>query len=123
MATSTLPNGRRVAMSRIQICSGVALSMGAASARCRLLRAPWNHQFWPAKTGARAEYGELVPGYVPGFLETLGEWIAAVPPAGSAGSSEAGAAPQAHIRGRPQKLPGKPSPPHRRRVARPRRVD
>jgi len=52
-----------------------------------------NHQFWPAKTGARAEYGELVPGYVPGFLETLGEWIAAVPPAGSAGSSEAAAAP------------------------------
>lgn len=38
-----------------------------------------NHQFWAARTGARAEYAQLEPGYVPGFLDTIGDWIASVP--------------------------------------------
>src|SRR5690606_37392770 len=41
IATSTLPKGRRLARSRIQICSGLALSAAMALARCRLLLAPW----------------------------------------------------------------------------------
>lgn len=35
-----------------------------------------NHQFWAARTGARAEYAQLAPGYVPGFLDTVSGWIA-----------------------------------------------
>ena len=35
-----------------------------------------NHQFWPARTGARSEYASLVPAYVPGFLDTISTWIA-----------------------------------------------
>lgn len=34
-----------------------------------------NHQFWPARTGAMAEYRDLTPGYVPGFLEAMSDWI------------------------------------------------
>src|SRR5690606_9368582 len=41
IATSTLPKGRRLARSRIQISSGPALSAAVALARCRLLLAPW----------------------------------------------------------------------------------
>jgi len=37
-----------------------------------------NHQFWAAKTGARAEYAQLHPAYVPGFLDTVSEWVASV---------------------------------------------
>lgn len=36
-----------------------------------------NHQFWPAFTGSRHEYRRLAPGYVPGFLEAIRDWIAA----------------------------------------------
>lgn len=36
-----------------------------------------NHQFWPAVTGASAEYPQLTPGYVLHFLETIGDWIGA----------------------------------------------
>jgi len=36
-----------------------------------------NHQFWTAHTGARAEYAQLTPAYVPGFLDTLSDWIKA----------------------------------------------
>jgi dienelactone hydrolase len=37
-----------------------------------------NHQFWAAKTGARAEYAQLTPGYVPGFLDAVSGWITTV---------------------------------------------
>lgn len=37
-----------------------------------------NHQFWAAKTGARSEYAQLRPEYVPGFLDAISGWIATV---------------------------------------------
>ncbi|MEJ2814104.1 alpha/beta fold hydrolase [Caulobacter sp. CCG-8] len=41
-----------------------------------------NHQFWKAGTGATAEYPALTPGYVPGFLDTISDWVLAPPPRG-----------------------------------------
>lgn len=34
-----------------------------------------NHLYQEAKTGSPAEYGELKKDFVPGFLDTIGEWI------------------------------------------------
>lgn len=36
-----------------------------------------NHQFWKARTGATAEYPSLTPGYVPGFLDAISDWVRA----------------------------------------------
>jgi uncharacterized protein len=37
-----------------------------------------NHMFWRSRTGLRDEYPRLRSRYVPGFLETLSDWIRAV---------------------------------------------
>ncbi|MBO9706944.1 MAG: alpha/beta fold hydrolase [Caulobacter sp.] len=47
-----------------------------------------NHQFWPARTGARAEYSALTPGYVPGFLDTISDWVRQVPAAPTLGRDQ-----------------------------------
>ncbi|MDI9239115.1 alpha/beta fold hydrolase [Lysobacter sp. LF1] len=52
-----------------------------------------NHQFWAAKSGARAEYAQLRPEYVPGFLDAISGWIATVSaPAVEGASSKLGPA-------------------------------
>lgn len=40
-----------------------------------------NHQFWPARTGTRAEQAHLERRFVPGFLDTISGWIDALPAA------------------------------------------
>lgn len=44
-----------------------------------------NHSFWPSRTGLRDEYARIPHVYVPGFLETISDWIlgTASPPAPS----------------------------------------
>lgn len=34
-----------------------------------------NHWFWAARTGSRAELAGLEAGFVPGFLESIGDWL------------------------------------------------
>lgn len=34
-----------------------------------------NHVFWQARTGLRDEYHQLEPAFVPGFVETVGDWV------------------------------------------------
>ncbi len=41
-----------------------------------------NHVFWTSGTGLRDEYASLSREYVPGFLETITDWILALPDAG-----------------------------------------
>lgn len=38
-----------------------------------------NHQFWPARTGTRAEYPQLERRFVPGFLDAISGWIGGLP--------------------------------------------
>lgn len=40
-----------------------------------------NHQFWPARTGTRAEYPRLERRFVPGFLDAISGWIGSLPAA------------------------------------------
>jgi hypothetical protein len=39
-----------------------------------------NHQFWPARSGTRAEYPQLERRFVPGFLDAISGWIGGLPP-------------------------------------------